>query len=191
MTIARHAACGLATAGAALVLIVLLLCAPLARHAEAASKDAVDCDDISMSFDAKSGYELNCTKMTRDLAGMNGSYEEQRLQATAADGVTFVDAFHDTLMGQIILTGTDLRNNLKDFYGNLPISDWQTGRTMESLSTAEFRADMRGLPSHCVAFQRLGHHESGGYKKLMIGVSCSQGDIGQAYAALQYLHLPH
>lgn len=187
---------GLTTASAALAsltLAVLIFCGVTAKQAAAASKDAVDCASISMSFDVKSGYELNCEEATRVISGFDSSnsYVIQHLEATSATSNIFVDAFHYTLTGRVILTNTDLRNNLKDFYGDLAISDWQSGRALESLATAEFRTEMRGLPSHCVAFQRLGHRDWGGYKKLMIGVSCSQDDIEQAYSALKYLYLPH
>lgn len=171
--------------------IVLLAFAP--DRASAAAKDAVDCADISMSFDAKAGYELQCEEATQQITGFDGvnSFEVQHLEATAASSDAFVDAFHYVLAGRVILTNTDLRNNLQDFYGHLSISDWKSGRIVSNLSTAEFTTTMRGLPSHCIAFQRLAHPEWGGYKKIMVGVACSQDDIDHAYTALKLLYLPN
>lgn len=145
-----------------------------------------------MSFDTAAGYEVNCEEATQLITGFEGanSYAVQHLQATAASADTFLDAYHYTVNGRIYLTGTDLRANLHDFYGDLQISDWQSGRVIASLSTAEFTGMIRGLPSHCVAFQKMAHHAWGGYKKIMVGVACTQGDVERAYTALKYLHLP-
>jgi hypothetical protein len=159
------------------------------RPAEAATK-AVDCADLAISFDDKNGYDLSCETETSLLADMDGSMLLQHLEATANDSSNFVDAFYYNLMGRVIYTATDLRANLTNFYGHLTISDWQSGRPVSTLTTAEFKTDMRGLPSHCIAYQKLSHRDSGGYKKVMIGVACSQGDINQSYAALKRLYLP-
>lgn len=157
--------------------------------ARAATK-AVDCADLAISFDAKNGYDLSCETDTTLIADMDGSVLIQHLEATAKDSSNFVDASYYNLMGRVIYTATDLRSNIKSFYDHITISDWKNGRAVSTLTTAEFKADMRGLPSHCVAYQKLGHRDWGGYKKLMIGVACSQEDIDQSYAALKRLYLP-
>lgn len=184
---------GIALCLAGLLTLAIGLAVLAPGRAAAAAKDAVDCADISMSFDAKAGYELQCEEATQLITGFEGSnsYEVQHLEATAADSDAFVDAFHYTLNGRVILTNTDLRNNLQDFYGRLSISDWQSGRAISNLSTAEFKTTMRGLPSHCIAFQKLAHRDWDGYKKIMIGVACSQDDVDHAYTALKYLYLPN
>jgi hypothetical protein len=173
----------------AICLIAGMLFQSGGRHlAEAA--DAVNCADIAMRFDDK-GFEVSCETGSEMLAGMNGTMESQHLEATASDSSSFVDAFHYSLNGQVIYTATDLRHNFETLYQRLSLRDWHSGRAVSTLSTAEFKADMRGLPSSCVAFQKLGHHDWGGYKKIMIGVACSQDNIDQAYIALNHLYLPN
>ena len=157
--------------------------------AKAATK-SVDCADLAISFDAKSSYDLSCETDSTLIADMDGSVLIQPLEATAKDSSNFVDASYYNLMGRVIYTATDLRDNIKSFYDHIAITDWRPGRAVSTLTTAEFKADMRGLPSHCVAYQKLGHRDWGGYKKLMIGVACSQQDIDQSYAALKRLYLP-
>lgn len=156
-----------------------------------ASENAVDCAALAVSFETKDGFELSCAAGTDMLPGMEGgSVEKQRLEATANDGTTFVDARYFDLLGRVYFTNPDLHTNFGDFYGKLDVKNWQTGQAVSTLTTAEFTADMRGLPSKCVAFQKLGHHAWDGYKKLMIGISCTQGDLALAYAALKHLRLP-
>ena len=156
-----------------------------------AAENAADCAALAVSFETKDGFELSCAVGTDMLPGMEGgSVEKQRLEATANDGTTFVDARYFDLLGRVYFTNPDLRTNFGDFYGKLEIKNWQSGQAVSTLTTAEFTADMRGLPSKCVAFQKLAHHAWDGYKKLMIGISCTQGDLGLAYAALKHLRLP-
>jgi hypothetical protein len=125
------------------------------------------------------------------LPGFDGTVQIQRLEATANDSSHFVDARMYTLLGRVYYSGVDLRNNLNDFYGHLTLKDWHSGRAVSTLATAEFETSMRGLPSKCVAFQKFGHHDYDGYKKLMIGIACSQGDVDQVYEALKRLTLPN
>ena len=156
-----------------------------------AAENAVDCAALAVGFQTKDGFELTCEAGTDMLPGMEGgSVEKQRLEAMANDGSTFVDARYFDLLGRVYFTNPDLRTNFGDFYGKLEVKNWQSGQAVSTLSTAEFAADMRGLPSKCVAFQKLAHHAYDGYKKLMIGVSCTQGDLSLAYAALKHLRLP-
>jgi hypothetical protein len=157
---------------------------------QAATK-SVDCADLSISFDSKTGYDLSCETDSTLLADMDGSLQIQHLEATAGDSSNFVDALYYDLMGRVTYTATDLRSNFQNLYGHMTFSDWQSGRAVSNLATAEFKADLRGLPSRCVAFQRLGHRDWGGYKKIMIGIACSQTDIDQAYDALKHLYLPN
>lgn len=170
--------------------LFLLLLAAVDAPARAATKP-VDCADLAISFDTKTGYDLSCETDSTLLADMDGSLQIQHLEATAGDSSSFVDARYYDLMGRVTYTSTDLRANLQTTYGHLTLSDWQSGRAVDNLATAEFKADLRGLPSRCVAFQRLGHRDWGGYKKVMIGIACSQTDIDQAYAALKHLYLPN
>ena len=158
--------------------------------AQAATK-SVDCADLAISFDGKTGYDLSCETDSTLLADMDGSLQMQHLEATAGDSSNFVDAHYYDLLGRVIYTATDLRSNFQTLYGHLTLSDWQSGRAVSNLATAEFKAELRGLPSRCVAFQRLGHRDWGGYKKIMIGIACSQTDIDQAYDALKHLYLPN
>jgi hypothetical protein len=172
-------------------LLLATLVATFRPAPAAASGKAVDCAALAVGFETKDGFELNCEAGTDMLPGMEGgSVEKERLEATANDGTTFVDARYFDLLGRVYFTNPDLRANFGDFYGKLEVKNWQSGQAVSTLTTAEFAADMRGLPSKCVAFQKLAHHAWDGYKKLMIGVSCTQGDLSLAYAALKHLRLP-
>lgn len=159
------------------------------RYHVALAANAANCADIAMRFDDK-GYDVSCDIGSEMLAGMNGTMDFQHLEATATDSSNFVDVFHYTLNGQVIYTAMDLRNNFESLYQKLALRDWHSGRPVSTFATAEFKADMRGLPSSCVAFQKFGHRGWGGYKKIMIGVACSQDNIDQAYNALNHLYLP-
>jgi hypothetical protein len=179
-----------AVVGALIVLVIAQVLPGITTPARAATK-TVNCTDLAISFDAKSDYDLSCESDTSLLADMNGSMLIQHLEATADDSSNFLDAFYYNLMGRVIYTANDLRNNITTFYGHLTISDWQSGRPVSTLTTAEFKTEMRGLPSHCIAYQKLAHRDWGGYKKLMVGVACSQDNIEQSYAALKRLYLPN
>ena len=170
------------------VLAVSLL-APDVAYA-ASNRTPVNCADIAMTFDAQ-GYDVACDSASEMLADLDGTMASQHLEATAGDSSSFIDAFHYSFLGQVTYTATDLRSNFESLYGKLDFKDWHSGRTMANLATAEFKADMRGLPSNCVAFQKLGHPQWGGYKKIMVGIACSQENIDQAYAVLKRLYLPN
>jgi hypothetical protein len=176
----------LPTATALLLLLALLLGGGRDVRAD---EDQVNCGDLDMTFEA-GGYDLSCAVKSEMLAGFDGTVRIQRLEATASDSSRFLDARLYNLMGRVYYSGMDLRNNLDDFYGHLSIKDWHSGHAVATLATAEFATNLRGLPSKCVAFQKFGHHEYQGYKKVMIGIACSQGDIDQAYEALKRLTLP-
>lgn len=155
----------------------------------AAGSDEVDCADLSMTFKG-SGYDRTCESGSMAFADTDGSALYQRLEANAEDSSNFLVVMLLSIQGRAIYTGVSLRSNLTDFYDGLKIDAWHDGHAVKALSTAEFDSDLRGLPSHCLAFQKLAHRDQGGYRKVMVGFACSQSDIKQAYRALDELYLP-
>lgn len=155
----------------------------------AAGPDEVDCADLSMTFRG-SGYDRTCETGSMAFADTDGSALYQRLEANAEDSSHFLVVMLLSVQGRAIYTGVSLRTNLTDFYDGLRIDTWHDGHAVKALSTAEFDSDLRGLPSHCLAFQKLAHRDQGGYRKVMVGFACSQDDIKQAYQALDELDLP-
>ena len=155
-----------------------------------ASEIAVDCAAVAISFEAKDQFSLTCEAKTTKLAGMgDGSAEEQQLRALAKDGQTLLNAIRVNLLGRVYFTRSDLLSNFHDFYEKIEINNWQDGRSTSHLTTAEFSTHLVGVPSKCLAFQKLENAMWGGHKTLTIGFSCSRGDFAFAYDTLAHLHL--
>ena len=174
---------------AAALLAAALMVAP---GAAAAEMEDIDCGSSSFAF-AEDGYQVDCQR------------SNDQVRAGESTGATQVDVM--TISGDnprmfmtvvgIRVTATrlymehrSLRQNFRDTFKDIEVQDWNGLGNKDGYDSAEFTANISGLPSFCVAVQRYTNAAWTGFKRRVIGMGCSPGDRGSVYAALAKLRAP-
>ena len=173
---------------AAALLAGALAMAPASADEEA----AIDCGSTPFVFSGD-GYYVDClryeAKPRKD--GASGQSQSDVINVTSDERSMFL-----TLVS-IRLTSTglhmryqDLRQNTRDFFTGVDLSDWTGIGYKGGYDTAEFSADISGTPSRCIAVQRYLNPAFGGFKRHVIGLGCAAGGLDPVYAALSKLRAP-
>lgn len=166
--------------------LFFLSLAILAGAAVAAkADDEVDCSSLRLNINNEK-YDSGC-----ELHNY-ADYELEFMESSAIDGSHFlviVDVVTNTRY--IFRGGGGLQGNLKDHFSQLDISKWSAGSLRNGFRTAEFVSDFKSIPSDCVAFERLLHKVSEGWRRRIIGFGCSRtGDRAQVYEAMDHVNFP-
>ncbi|WP_374652580.1 hypothetical protein [Dongia sp.] len=154
------------------------------RPAEAVD-DEVECSSIRLQLTGD-GYDTICSADN----GANVSYET--LEANATDGTHFLVVNDARTNFRYIFESRSLRQTLTDIYSELSVSNWHNGKGEQGLTTAEFDADFKTVPSACVGFQKYTTRDQwGGWRRHVIGFGCSRdGDRAKVYDALKRIKFP-
>lgn len=170
------------------VLALLLLLALNAGEAKAEQQE-VQCSDVRLTL-ADDTYDKSCFTDSFMFSGMGGTGRRDILEATSVDGSHFLTAVDTIAQGQVILRRIPLHKQLESMFQLDDMSSWENGRAIGSMDTAEFDADVKGIPSHCVGFQHYFGPEHGGYRGVTAGFGCSRTDREVVYDALRRLDIP-
>jgi hypothetical protein len=65
------------------------------------------------------------------------------------------------------------------------IKDWKSLDKTAGYDVAEFSRNISGQDSHCIAVQRYTNPMYTGYKRQLIGMGCTTGDLQSVYQILQ------
>lgn len=160
--------------------------------AAAGEDDAVDCSSTPFHFSGN-GYLVDCLRYESQARkdGASGQSQSDVINVTSDERSMFLT------MVSIRLTSTglhmryqSLRQNTRDFFTGVDLSDWNGIGYKGGYDTAEFSADISGQPSHCIAVQRYLNPAFGGFKRHVIGMGCAAGSLDPVYAALAKMRAP-
>lgn len=148
------------------------------------AEDEVECSSLRLQM-GDSGYDNTCYI----YSGATGSTEV--LETNAIDGSHFlVMADRTAKYTFVFVPNSGFRAEIADSF-DLSIEQWRSGKTQQSLNTAEFVADLKNIPSECVAFERNLRREYNGYRRRIVGFGCSRtGDRDKVYAAMRHVNFP-
>lgn len=146
--------------------------------------DEVECSSLRLQM-GDSGYDNTCFL----YSGATGSTEV--LETNAIDGSHFLLVADRTAKYTFVFVPNNgFRAEIADTF-NLNIEKWQSGKTQQNLKTAEFVAELKNIPSNCVAFERNMRREYNGYRRRIVGFGCSRtGDRDLVYAAMRHVNFP-
>lgn len=179
----------LAWAWLPLGLVLAALLAASAPSPARADDQEVDCSQVKLAL-SDADYDRACYLETFMFSGMAGTGRRDVLEATSLDGNHFLTAVNFIAQGRVILTKTPLHKQIEDMFNLEKISAWTSGKTVGSMTTSEFDADVKGIPSYCVGFQHFFGHETGGYRGVTVGFGCSRTDRDKIYTVLRELDIP-
>ncbi|HEV8263200.1 MAG TPA: hypothetical protein VGQ19_20880 [Burkholderiales bacterium] len=84
----------------------------------------------------------------------------------------------------------NLSQNFHEVFPGIEAREWKGIGNKDGYDSAEFKTEISGMPSRCIAIQRYTNHAWTGYKRHMVGMGCAPDDLGLVYAALQQVHAP-
>jgi len=152
----------------------------------------IDCSGSQFSFPGE-GYRLDCEQSAKQVRAGESS------GATMVDVMTIgsdAPSMFLTVIGmkvnatRLYLEYRSLGANFRDTFKNTEVEDWKTIGNKNGYDTAEFKAEISGVPSQCIAIQRYTNAAWTGFKRKMIGMGCSPVGLDPVYTALSKLLAP-
>lgn len=182
---------GLAMLG--LMALVAALPALPAGPARAASDDEpIDCSETPFVFSGQ-GFFVDCLRINGRAAkdGASGETRSDLISITSEDRSMFLTVVSVRLTAtRLYLRRQDLREGTRDFFNSIELDGWNGLGNKNGYDTAEFKADISGQPSHCLAIQRYMNPIETGFKRRVIGIGCASGGLDIVYDALSKLQAP-
>lgn len=179
----------IAAAVACLALAMLCLLAP---SAPAQADEPIDCSATPFVFSGE-GYFVDClrieTRASKD--GASGQSQSDLISISSSDRTMFLTVVSRRLTAvHLYMRRQDLRANTRDFFSSIQLNEWNGIGNKAGYDMAEFASEVSGQPSHCLAMQRYLNPAYDGYKRHVIGIGCTAGDLAPLYAALEKLRAP-
>ncbi|HWA47298.1 MAG TPA: hypothetical protein VG742_03445 [Dongiaceae bacterium] len=179
---------GIAGRWAGLVAALWLLGATAPTRAD----DAIDCSATPFVFSGE-GYFVDCLRIEARAAkdGASGQSQSDLISISSSDRTMFLTVVSRRLTAvHLYMRRQDLRANTRDFFSSVELNDWNGIGNKSGYDMAEFASDVSGQPSHCLALQRYLNPAYDGYKRHVIGIGCTSGDLAPVYDALAKLRAP-
>ena len=158
----------------------------------AADMDEIDCGASSFAFSAE-GFQVDCERSTDQVraGGSTGASEIDVMTVTGDDRHIFVTIVAVSLMApRLIMERRSLGENFREAFSDMKAEDWNGVGNKGGYDSAEFIANISGVPSSCVAIQRYLNPMHGGFKRRLIGVGCSLAGHEAVYETLAKLSAP-
>jgi len=178
-----------ATACAAALLAAAIIAVP---PANSANMDDIDCSSSPFSF-AGDGYKLDCQRSTKQVrAGESSGGTQIDVMTISGDEPRMFMTVVSTQINapRLYLEHRDLRQTFRDVFKGIEAEEWEGVGNKNGYDSAEFKAEISGLPSWCVAIQRYSNPAWTGFKRHVVGMGCSPASRDPVYAALPKLHSP-
>lgn len=158
---------------AAALAALLFLCASPARALP------IDCSATNFKF-ADAAYNIDCERGWFDKTDI--------ISVTNNDRTIFF-----TMMDRRItdphayLEYRRLRENFTAMFDEKDIKDWKSLDKKAGYDIAEFSQDIGGRDSHCIAVQRYANPMYTGYKRQLLGMGCTVGNLQAVYQILEHM----
>jgi hypothetical protein len=156
---------------AALAALVFLCASP-------ARAFPIDCSSTNFKF-ADAAYNIDCERGWFDTTDI--------ISVTNNDRTIFFTMVDRRITGQphVYLEYRRLRENFTAMFDEKDIKDWKSLDKKAGYDVAEFSRNISGQNSHCIAVQRYTNPMCTGYKRQLIGMGCTTGDLQSVYQILQ------
>ena len=175
-------------AGAALIAAAALV----AARAGAAEMTEIDCGNSPFRFAAE-GYHVDCERSTEQVrAGeSSGGTQIDVMTISGDEPRMFMTVISMRINApRLYLEHRNLRETFDDAFSSIEVQDWQSIGNKDGYDSAEFKADISGLPSWCIAIQRYTNPAWTGFKRHVVGMGCAPSGRAPVYDVLPKLHAP-
>ncbi len=147
---------------------------------------SVDCSSTNFKF-SDPAYTVDCGSAWFPApAGMSAGAADI-LSVTNNDRTIFFTMVERRITGQphVFMQYRGLRENFNAMFKQEGVKDWKELDKKGGFEVAEFSRDISGQDSHCIAVQRYTNPMYTGYKRQLIGLGCTVGDLQPVYQILQ------
>jgi hypothetical protein len=178
----------IAAAGAALIAAAALV----AARAGAAEMTEIDCGSSPFRFAAE-GYHVDCERSNEQVrAGeSSGGTQIDVMTISGDEPRMFMTVISMRVNApRLYLEHRNLRETFDDAFSGIEVEDWKSIGNKDGYDSAEFKADISGLPSWCIAIQRYANPAWTGFKRHVVGMGCAPSSRAPVYDALPKLHAP-
>jgi len=170
------------------LLALTVLCAGTAR----ADLEPVDCGSTSFAMSGE-GYLVDCerTDDSFHVGESSGSSTTEVMSVTTDDRTIFM-----TMVGQLItapriyMEHRGLKQSFEDMFNEKDVTAWKSIGRKDGYEVAEFTRDISGSESHCITVQRYGNPLHVGFKRHIVGMGCTTGDVEAVYKLLEKIDAP-
>jgi len=175
----------IATALGALVFV----CAAAAAKADF---EPIDCSSTSFAF-SDAAYNVDCERSKDPVrAGeSSGSSVTDVMTVSSDDRTIFVTMVSQVITApRIYMEHRGLGENFRAVFNEEGVEDWKSIGNKNGYDVAEFTREISGQNSHCVTMQRYTNPMHVGYKRHIIGMGCTVGQLESVYQILGHIDAP-
>jgi hypothetical protein len=143
---------------------------------------AVDCSSTSFKF-SDAAYNIDC----ETVVSLNGGGAADVMSVTNHERTIFFTMAERRITEQphVFLQYRSLRESFNAMFKEDGIKDWKPLDKRAGYEVAEFSRDISGRDSRCIVVQRYANPMYTGYKRHLLGVGCTVGDLQSVYQLLQ------
>ena len=150
----------------------------------------VDCSSTNFKF-SDAAYNIVCERswFPAPSGREAGGNTADIMSVTNDDRTIFFTMVERRITGapHVFLQYRGLRENFNAMFKQEGVKDWKELEKNTGFEVAEFFRDISGQDSHCITVQRYTNPMYTGYKRQLIGVGCTVGDLQPVYQILQHM----
>lgn len=165
-----------------------MLCAIPAK----AGVDAIDCSSTGFALD-DAAYTMDCERVQGSVRADEASGQSTVDVASVSNEartlfLTMVDS--RITAPRIYLEYRNLGEGFRSTFKEDGVRDWKAIGKKDGYDVAEFSQTISGHDSRCIAVQRYSNAMYTGYKRHLIGMGCTVGDLEEIYQILRRMDAP-
>ena len=180
----------IAAVGAAMALLAAAIIS--VPPADSASMDEIDCSSSPFSFSGQ-GYKVDCERSTKQVrAGESSGATQIDVMTVSGDEPRMFMTVISTQINapRIYMEHRSLSETFHDVFSDIEVQEWKGLGNKGGYDSAEFKAEISGMLSSCIAIQRYTNPAWTGFKRHVVGMGCSPAGRDPVYAALPMLRAP-
>ena len=154
--------------------------------------DPVDCSSTAFAF-ADAAYNVDCERSKDPLrvGQSSGSSVTDVMTVSSEDRTIFVTMLSRVITApRIYMEHRGLGENFRALFNEEGVQDWKSIGNKDGYDVAEFSREISGHNSRCVTVQRYTNAAHTGYKRHIIGMGCTVGQLESVYQLLGHIDAP-
>jgi len=174
------------------VLITIFIAGLAGRVAGADDLHEIDCASSSFEF-TDQAYDIDCERAeTQTHVGTSsGSVRLDVITISSRERSLFLTMTSQVITApRIYLEHRSLSQSFSNMFGQEDVREWNGVGNKNGYDVAEFKTDISGNESRCIAVQRYTNPAWTGYKRHVVGMGCAVAGLEPVYELLAKLSAP-
>jgi hypothetical protein len=174
------------------VLMSILLAALAGRIAGADDLRPIDCSGSPFSV-SDQAYDLDCERSEEQahVDGASGGVRFDVMTISSKDRTLFLTMTSQLITApRIYLEHRSLSESFRSMFDRKDVGNWNGIGNKAGYDVAEFKTDISGHESSCIAVQRYTNPAWTGYKRHIVGMGCAVAGLEPVYEILSKLSAP-